>query len=525
MGPEDQVIIITHEPIWLLEWFWATSTSSNLRQLVRGHLRGRARVHLAGDLHFYMRHSFTVKDKSQHGGHTQPSTQQQATAAEDGNDNVAGDSMEQDKPLAGSQDSSQQQPAGKQYTDHPKQQGGHINGVHSSGLYTNTRGSPTAPVFSKQPSAEGMSSHAATTAGRSEPSIPKATSSELNRTKDNPTGAAAVGVTASSSSTTTAAAAALRDRPATTSAGAEPAGSCSSSSYMPAVAPTKPFNVSPMFGFSARQMQATGGLRPSSSLGVLTESTVADAAAKVSATARQSATDGSRHAATAGAAIPLIARGYSSDRQLSDSSSDSDSLDGAEVGSSKATAARGRSSHTTTGSGRAAGKAVAGVQDASPVRLMRHGLPRLTLSHKALGKCAPLTGAAVAGLNDALCDVCRLRDSMGPSLCDPEHLIVNGMGGAFMHPTHVFSYARFASLPDEAAEATAAIYSTVREQCTCRWVASAGVIALRVLSFHREVTFALYATTSNMCESNLTQILYVCYAGLPKCLAHVVCCI
>jgi hypothetical protein len=28
----------------------------NLRQLVRGHLRGRARVHLAGDLHFYMRY-------------------------------------------------------------------------------------------------------------------------------------------------------------------------------------------------------------------------------------------------------------------------------------------------------------------------------------------------------------------------------------------------------------------------------------------------------------------------------------
>lgn len=29
-----------------------------MRQLIRGHLRGRARVHLAGDLHFYMRHSF-----------------------------------------------------------------------------------------------------------------------------------------------------------------------------------------------------------------------------------------------------------------------------------------------------------------------------------------------------------------------------------------------------------------------------------------------------------------------------------
>jgi hypothetical protein len=48
LGPQDNVIIITHEPTWLLEWFWASSSSSNLRQLVRGHLRGRARVHMAG---------------------------------------------------------------------------------------------------------------------------------------------------------------------------------------------------------------------------------------------------------------------------------------------------------------------------------------------------------------------------------------------------------------------------------------------------------------------------------------------
>lgn len=37
----------------------------NLRQLVRGHLRGRARVHLAGDLHFYMRHSFKPQQDGQ----------------------------------------------------------------------------------------------------------------------------------------------------------------------------------------------------------------------------------------------------------------------------------------------------------------------------------------------------------------------------------------------------------------------------------------------------------------------------
>ena len=46
--PLSQVILMTHEPVWLLEWFWQRSAAANLRQLVRGHLRGRARVHLAG---------------------------------------------------------------------------------------------------------------------------------------------------------------------------------------------------------------------------------------------------------------------------------------------------------------------------------------------------------------------------------------------------------------------------------------------------------------------------------------------
>ena len=31
---------------------------------------------------------------------------------------------------------------------------------------------------------------------------------------------------------------------------------------------------------------------------------------------------------------------------------------------------------------------------------------------------------------------------------DPEHLIVQGMGGAFLHPTHVFAAARFGSIPE-----------------------------------------------------------------------------
>lgn len=48
MGPGDQAILVTHQPRWLSDWFWDETACHNLRQLVRGHLQGRARVHLAG---------------------------------------------------------------------------------------------------------------------------------------------------------------------------------------------------------------------------------------------------------------------------------------------------------------------------------------------------------------------------------------------------------------------------------------------------------------------------------------------
>lgn len=48
MGPDDAVILVTHQPPWLMDWFWEEPACHNLRQLVRGHLKGRARVHLAG---------------------------------------------------------------------------------------------------------------------------------------------------------------------------------------------------------------------------------------------------------------------------------------------------------------------------------------------------------------------------------------------------------------------------------------------------------------------------------------------
>lgn len=58
MAPGDAAIMVTHCPLWLIDWFWGHHSGKNLRQLIRGPLRGKVRLKLAGDLHFYMRHSF-----------------------------------------------------------------------------------------------------------------------------------------------------------------------------------------------------------------------------------------------------------------------------------------------------------------------------------------------------------------------------------------------------------------------------------------------------------------------------------
>ena len=52
---------------------------------------------------------------------------------------------------------------------------------------------------------------------------------------------------------------------------------------------------------------------------------------------------------------------------------------------------------------------------------------------------------------------------------DPDHLICNGAGGAFLHPTHIFAGATFrGSAPDAASEATAALYASAHQECTCK---------------------------------------------------------
>lgn len=61
MQPDDNVIIVTHIPFWVLSDYENHSDDAlpetNLRELMRTHLRGRVRLRLAGDLHHYTRHT------------------------------------------------------------------------------------------------------------------------------------------------------------------------------------------------------------------------------------------------------------------------------------------------------------------------------------------------------------------------------------------------------------------------------------------------------------------------------------
>ncbi|KAK6938720.1 Calcineurin-like phosphoesterase domain, ApaH type, partial [Dillenia turbinata] len=59
----DCVIVMTHEPHWLLDWYWNAASGKNVSHLIRDHLKGRCRLRIAGDLHHYMRHSYVQSEK------------------------------------------------------------------------------------------------------------------------------------------------------------------------------------------------------------------------------------------------------------------------------------------------------------------------------------------------------------------------------------------------------------------------------------------------------------------------------
>lgn len=59
----DSVIIMTHEPNWLLDWYFNHVTGNNVTYLIRDHLKDRCRLRIAGDVHHYMRHSYVPSNK------------------------------------------------------------------------------------------------------------------------------------------------------------------------------------------------------------------------------------------------------------------------------------------------------------------------------------------------------------------------------------------------------------------------------------------------------------------------------
>ncbi|OIW20273.1 hypothetical protein TanjilG_08233 [Lupinus angustifolius] len=66
---DDSVIIITHEPTWLTDWYWHDATAKNVTHLINDYLKGRCKLRMAGDLHHYMRHSHVKSDGPVHVHH------------------------------------------------------------------------------------------------------------------------------------------------------------------------------------------------------------------------------------------------------------------------------------------------------------------------------------------------------------------------------------------------------------------------------------------------------------------------
>ncbi|KAL0917207.1 hypothetical protein M5K25_012255 [Dendrobium thyrsiflorum] len=63
VGDNDSIVVMTHEPTWLLDWYWNDSTGKNVSHLIRDYMKGRCKLRMAGDLHHYMRHSCVPSDQ------------------------------------------------------------------------------------------------------------------------------------------------------------------------------------------------------------------------------------------------------------------------------------------------------------------------------------------------------------------------------------------------------------------------------------------------------------------------------
>lgn len=96
--------------------------------------------------------------------------------------------------------------------------------------------------------------------------------------------------------------------------------------------------------------------------------------------------------------------------------------------------------------------AAAKLPKSQPVNGKRSPQPTVRFEQHAVDSSATSTASdevAVSQLEDA---APSSATTAGWHPYDPEHLIVNGLGGAFLHPTHVFTPSRFISVPDPSAD-------------------------------------------------------------------------
>ncbi|GFR41995.1 hypothetical protein Agub_g2809, partial [Astrephomene gubernaculifera] len=385
MQPDDQVILVTHEPLWLLEWFWQNRSGANLRQLVRGHLRGRARLHLAGDLHFYMRHSWR---QQQQGAAAAAGQQEAEEAGRFARCSGASDASAHTAPGAAATAAPTAVPT-------PPTGGAGGSSVRSAASPTPSPSPPlptVAAATAPLPVPCGLPPTALGVAGRG------------SSADGSGTGAAAAAAVAAAA----AAGITLGSSPTGRRSGSICGGSSDEEDDV--------FPYGNCMGHRGRSVTAAAASGP-----------LASAAAA----------DRYRH-------LPPVGLGCADDRAL-----------------------LGPHAHSLSAPVPLQSPAAASAAAAAATA----PLPRLPPLNISLTRGGGGASAAAAGGSDsgtALCQGCRARACWSRHPHDPEHLVVSGGGGAFLHPTHVFAGARFAAPHDPAADATAGLYAAVSLPCTCR---------------------------------------------------------
>ncbi|KAI7840166.1 hypothetical protein COHA_005949 [Chlorella ohadii] len=410
MGPEDQVILVQHQPDWLVGWFWGHGTAKNLRQLVRGPLRGRARLQLAGDLHFMMRHSFR-----QYGAGQSPSLAPSELPTPAGTSPLGG-SPRGGSPLGGSPTASRLSsraatptPGHRSLLSPSQLHQSLVNRLGSTGASAAGGGSGGAARAQQQ--AQPVGEAAKVPAGASPVSA-----SPLGTSPTAATWSLAAPQGRSPSRRGSASGPASEAAEAALAALSSPQGSSDGSST------TQPITIGSKLATTARPpLPMLSPVRGANGTAAAAEQPAANAIVDAPAPHNGSTAGSARMGASPGTSPPAAPWTATPANGASPASPFHSWWPGLKV--------RTGASASELAAGGAAGAAASEAPRSSSDSALGGGMRRSD------------TFASVASLDTA--GGASTQQPSGWSLCDPEHLVVCGSGGGFLHPTHVFSEARF----------------------------------------------------------------------------------